>query len=284
MPHQTLLFHTWRRTPPTVPRLVQSGWYDLRMALLPEQRKCRPEWVLDYSLNRHGRVRVGSDRAPWSDRLPGIAHLYPPGTPYWEDTVRVDGAIQGGYVVFEGGDAVGLRALVRRATPYVRIEDAAGRLADPLQRLASIGHSLGDDGYWRALSLFATVLDLLRELHQRSDGTFALPTEVQSAASVTLSERSRETMLRRLSEPLSLARLAASLHVSPSTLSHRFRRETGLSPMQALIGLRLNKAQALLRTGMTLEEIARQTGFCDAFHLSKSYKRRHGASPRGPRG
>jgi transcriptional regulator GlxA family with amidase domain len=84
-------------------------------------------------------------------------------------------------------------------------------------------------------------------------------------------------MLRRLSEPLSLARLAASLHVSPSTLSHRFRRETGLSPMQALIGLRLNKAQALLRTGMTLEEIARQTGFCDAFHLSKSYKRRHGA-------
>jgi AraC-like DNA-binding protein len=276
MQHRPLLFHTWHSPPATIPRLLLTGWYDSLVRTIPEHRKCRPEWTLDYSYNHHGRVRVGSETAPWQEREAGVLHLYSPGTPYWEDTTTVNAPIQGGYVVFEGGESLGLAP----GLPYLRIEDPARQLAGPLQQIALAGHDTGDDGYWKALALFITMQELLGKRRHTIGETYTIPADGSSGARPGIAGRLRETMLLHLNEPLSLKQLASRLHVSPSALSHRFRTETGISPMQALIALRLNKAQALLRSDLTLEEIAVQTGFCDAFHLSKTYKRRYGTAPR----
>ena len=79
---------------------------------------------------------------------------------------------------------------------------------------------------------------------------------------------------------LSLAAMAAHLHVSVSTLSHRYRAETGESPIATLICLRIQQARNLLMKGQGLKTIAASLGFSDVYHLSKMFKRVEGRSPR----
>lgn len=56
---------------------------------------------------------------------------------------------------------------------------------------------------------------------------------------------------------------------SISTLHRAFWRIVGTSPMDHVISMRLAKARILLdRGGLSMEEVAAQTGFCSASHLS----------------
>ena len=54
----------------------------------------------------------------------------------------------------------------------------------------------------------------------------------------------------------------------------------GESPMRTLTNMRLRLAQGLLLKGRRLQEIASQTGFVDGFHLSRTFRRVLGCSPR----
>ena len=77
-----------------------------------------------------------------------------------------------------------------------------------------------------------------------------------------------------------LSDVAAALSVSVSALCHKYRQETGQSLMQDLLRIRTELAKPLLRKGYPLKQIADQLGFSDAFHLSKTFKRVVGQSPR----
>ena len=79
----------------------------------------------------------------------------------------------------------------------------------------------------------------------------------------------------------SLDRLAAAAHVSRATLSRRFTDLVGESPMAYLAQWRLSSAADLLRgsTG-SIEQVARQVGYANAFAFSTAFKRERGLSPR----
>ncbi len=49
--------------------------------------------------------------------------------------------------------------------------------------------------------------------------------------------------------------------------------------MAALADLRMELARNLLLRGLKMDAIARQTGFCDAFHFSKTFRKRCGVPP-----
>ena len=49
--------------------------------------------------------------------------------------------------------------------------------------------------------------------------------------------------------------------------------------MAALADLRMELAHNLLLRGLKMDAIARQTGFCDAFHFSKAFRKRCGMPP-----
>ena len=51
-------------------------------------------------------------------------------------------------------------------------------------------------------------------------------------------------------------------------------------PLRAYLRrLRLEKARLLVERGLTLKEIAAETGFYDEFHLSKAFKQFFGVPP-----
>lgn len=84
-----------------------------------------------------------------------------------------------------------------------------------------------------------------------------------------------------LARPWNLPLLCAAAHMSPEKLRLLCRRETGVSPMRFVTGLRMRQAAALLReTSQTIAEISRRVGYEDPFNFSTSFKRCHGKSPR----
>jgi len=107
----------------------------------------------------------------------------------------------------------------------------------------------------------------------------------RTAPGRSLAEAARAFFQTRLSERITIATVARHLLMSPSAFSHSYAREAGQSPMAALADLRMELARNLLLRGLKMDAIARQTGFCDAFHFSKAFRKavRHAAQRVPPR-
>ncbi|WP_051014645.1 AraC family transcriptional regulator [Teichococcus cervicalis] len=83
-----------------------------------------------------------------------------------------------------------------------------------------------------------------------------------------------------LSEPLSVADLAALLGLSTGYFSRAFRASQSLSPHAFILQRRLARAQAMmLSSSCGLSEIALECGFCDQPHLTRRFRLALGVSP-----
>ena len=84
----------------------------------------------------------------------------------------------------------------------------------------------------------------------------------------------------RYAEHLSLDQLADAVHLHPAYFSTLFKRVTGLSPLRFLVRYRVERARdLLLASDEPLGEIARRTGFYDAAHLIRVFRRVEGVAP-----
>ena len=81
--------------------------------------------------------------------------------------------------------------------------------------------------------------------------------------------------------PWTLDELAQRAGLSRTSLAERFRQTLGDTPLNHLRTLRMQRAmQALSDSECTLEQVAQQVGYIDAFSFSKVFKRTVGVSPR----
>lgn len=88
-------------------------------------------------------------------------------------------------------------------------------------------------------------------------------------------------MNENFTQKISLDRIAENMYLSPVYISKIFKEETGESPINYLIRLRLEKAKEILekddRSG--IKEVAYQVGYEDVYHFSKMFKKYFGLSP-----
>jgi AraC-like DNA-binding protein len=78
----------------------------------------------------------------------------------------------------------------------------------------------------------------------------------------------------------SLASLAGVAALSRTAFAERFRRTTGDTPMEYVSRARIDRAMSrLAASDDTLESVAAQVGYADAFALSKAFKRLTGRAP-----
>ena len=102
-----------------------------------------------------------------------------------------------------------------------------------------------------------------------------LPADTDHSTAAT-----REWLLRRLADPLSLADLAEHAHMSVRTFTRRFHEEVGESPRQWINQRRVEHARRLLEsTGLTVQQIATACGFSDPAVLRKHFNTRLGLAP-----
>jgi len=241
-------------------------------------------WVLDYEFTRHGVYRVRSPRVAWRPRLARTAHLYPPLLNYWEDTRAEQGCRHSAWICFAGGEAAQLGRLLHPRLGYARFLDTHNQLGSLLREAAHIGRSDGSAGFWRAQAILGQVIDLLLHSRKEQEETWSLPRTDESQGTSDLVRVVDRYLRTRADVRTTLADIARHAHTSVSSLSHRYRQETGRTPMARLTQLRIGYARALILKGMPLKSIAAQLGFSDAFHLSRTFKRVEGISPRAFRG
>jgi AraC-like DNA-binding protein len=83
---------------------------------------------------------------------------------------------------------------------------------------------------------------------------------------------------------ITLKELAEKAGMSIPHLSAEFKRYCGESPINYLIGIRLQQARyLLLDRQLQITEIASRVGYDDIYHFSKLFKKRFGMSPRAMR-
>ncbi len=91
-------------------------------------------------------------------------------------------------------------------------------------------------------------------------------------------------MERNLDEEMTVGALAEIAHMSESTLTRRFRKVLGRSPVEHLIRLRIDRAQRLLQDAdLAITEVAFACGFSDSNYFSRRFKAETGVSPRAYR-
>ena len=83
-----------------------------------------------------------------------------------------------------------------------------------------------------------------------------------------------------LPERVDLAHLAAMAGLSQSHFSRAFKASTGMAPYHWQLDKRVRHAQALLiNSHASLEQVAEATGFADAVHFGRTFRKFIGATP-----
>ncbi len=87
-------------------------------------------------------------------------------------------------------------------------------------------------------------------------------------------------MRERLSERITLEQLADIAGLSPAHFATRYREQTGTSPIQHFLHLKVEQAcQYLDTTSLSFADISRQLGYDDAYYFSRLFKKVMGQSP-----
>jgi AraC-like DNA-binding protein len=90
-----------------------------------------------------------------------------------------------------------------------------------------------------------------------------------------------QMLVQRFAEPVRIEDLAEVAHMSLSTLHHRFKAMTAMSPVQFQKQLRLHEARRLmLSEGMDATAASQRVGYESASQFSREYRRLFGAPPR----
>ena len=110
---------------------------------------------------------------------------------------------------------------------------------------------------------------------------------------LTPTRKKRERLMYRImdylnehfAEPLTLKKISEAVFVSEAHLSHAFKKEVGLSPMQYVIQRRIGEAQSrLIETSQPIQDIGEELGFVSSAHFSKMFKKYVGVTPKEYRG
>lgn len=81
-------------------------------------------------------------------------------------------------------------------------------------------------------------------------------------------------------ESISLQQMAAQVNISPVHLIRLFKAVTGLSPYEYLLILRIEHAKQLLQKGHSVQDAAWESGFYDASHFIRLFRKISAASPK----
>jgi len=259
-----------------VPVVDETGW---------EVWHEQPRWVLetDAAEPLTCQVRLGRRERPLFLWRRGTWHLYSPGTGYRLRYPLPLRAHTSQWIVFSLQTPIpGLR---RGLSVFSDDEQLLSGHTEQLDRLQA-GDAPGDQ--LQVSGLLLRLVGLLANAAQDSErGHPDAPWAVRDVAATaplppSLLQRVDEALQRALRKPPSVADLARSLGMSPSSLAHRLRQETGWTVVTRARYLRIQEAQRLLSEDpeMPVKGLARALGFSSPQYLIRVFRETSGMTPR----
>ncbi|PYI54378.1 response regulator transcription factor [Paenibacillus flagellatus] len=132
---------------------------------------------------------------------------------------------------------------------------------------------------WEQLERFDTLESLQREatarLLQASESM-----QEQLAPRSQIVHAAERWIERNYGDMLTLQTVADQVHVTPVWLSKLFKKETGMSFLEYVTGVRLRKATELLMDlNLKVYQISYLVGYQDPVHFSRLFKKKYGCTP-----
>lgn len=108
----------------------------------------------------------------------------------------------------------------------------------------------------------------------------SVPTETQTGANNRQCAAAKRYIDMHFKEALTLEQLAEEVHMNKYYLSHAFKREYGVSPINYMISKRIEESKYLLaETDLSLSQIAQLLGFSSLSYFSQVFRRTENISP-----
>lgn len=143
------------------------------------------------------------------------------------------------------------------------------------QRLRELGHSF----MLKAL-VMKLILILYREMDECSHPQSLEASQFASRDKKVIVQSLIDYMSSYYMEDISLDNISKNMYLSPVYISKIFKEETGTSPINYLIQIRLEKAKQILENNrIPVNQVAKAVGYEDAYYFSKLFKKYYGVSP-----
>lgn len=238
------------------------------------EQEARLGAILDEIGRGRCEPRVAANKPCRVDYKPRQVHFAPAGMEIWgyTDDSRFVKSVD---LIF---DAVVLRE-------RLEIHPRSGSVDEPRLRFT-------DDRIWTLVKLLSDAVedpDPSSQLYGDSlIAAIAVRLFEQPASSMRAATKLSALQLRdavdfmnaQLPARVDLATLASLAGLSPAHYSRAFKASTGLAPYQWQLRARIEHAKDLLfSTRNSLEKIAAATGFADAVHLGRTFRKITGATP-----
>ena len=155
--------------------------------------------------------------------------------------------------------------------------------------------------HYESVEISGCLRNILREMEQKNTGyedvcqaymeiliirlmrttTLAVPTEPQTISTNRQCAAVRRYIDLHFKEALTLEQLAEEGHMNKFYLSHSFKREYGISPINYMISRRIDESKYLLaETDLSMSQIAQLLGFSSPSYFSQIFHRTQGISPK----
>ena len=142
---------------------------------------------------------------------------------------------------------------------------------------------IGDPALFRELYIISRAVDTSGNgIENNLENALQKLVKRHSAGAVTSTKRNRlfqQFLEEEIVEKFSLENAAGKFGLDKFKFLRLFKSETGLTPNNYIILKRIEKCKQLLQTQNDLLDIAIETGFYDATHLCKYFKKITGVTP-----
>ena len=160
------------------------------------------------------------------------------------------------------------KELGQPVTPHFRLALVDGFKSQLFSAVYRLGEAIeGDATVLEQQSRFAICVQLLLQQAERR------PPQCPIGNAQRAVERARIHLREHYAEPVSLAELSSLTGLSRFHLVHVFTRYAGLPPHAYQIHIRVERARALLLSGVPPVEVASIVGFADQSHFTRHFKR-----------
>lgn len=231
-----------------------------------------PSYLFQYTISGQGRLEFsGTEYDLWAGdafllRLPGDHRYYfPKESERWEFL----------YVVFAGDrleeQLTGIQSQLMPACHFKSNTSVVHTILDIYYKAAEKKITDGFQAAGAAYQFLMELCSAAKSYPYDQHNTSAWPEAVQAAAAYLRTYYFR---------PIGLEEMAEAAGISKYHLARLFHRKTGMTPIQFLTKLRIEKSIELLRnTTFSVEHIAEQVGYANGNYFCKKFRDAVGMSP-----